>query len=202
MHTENHIHFTDELISRTGFYLWVHSAKCKMVRIVFYILMLISSILAIAGFLRVLVLKTDWTMTIVFLLTLLLLFASVILIWPLVYRAKAINGIHREIDQVVTLDERYINLHTSLSHQQYKWHIFTDIHEDERYYFLFSPDVYIILDKTTFPPDGEEIFRSMHKPARLLKEASRKTINSRCLMIFSSDYLTPIVNFFSSLKKN
>lgn len=203
MYTENHVTFNDELVNRTGYYLWMHSLKCRHIRIGFYIAMLVSTIFAVIGLLRKLVLDTDWTMMIVFLVIDLLLFGAITLIWPLVFRTKVINSIHPEVPQIVTMNEGAINLHTSMSHQQYKWHNFIDIEEDERYYFLFSPDVYIILDKTTFPAGGEEIFKSIRVPARLLKETEKISKRERYLIIFTHDYLTPIVRFYNSIfKKN
>lgn len=201
MYTENRVEFTDELINRTGYYLWMHSMKCKYIRIGFYIAMLISTILAFTGLLRSLVLKTDLTMMVVFLVLDLLLFLAIILIWPLVFRTKVINSIHPEVPQIVTMDEHFVNLHTSMSHQQYKWHNFIDIEEDDKYYFLFSPEVYIILSKATFPVGGEKIFRSYRTPARLLKEADRKSKKLRYLILFTGDYLTPMVNTYKAIFK-
>ncbi len=201
MYTENRVEFTDELINRTGYYLWMHSMKCKYIRIGFYIAMLISTILAFTGLLRSLVLKTDLTMMVVFLIIDLLLFLAVIIIWPLVFRTKIINSIHPEVPQIVTMDEHFVNLHTSMSHQQYKWHNFIDIEEDDKYYFLFSPEVYIILSKATFPVGGEKIFRSYRTPARLLKEAERKSKKLRYLILFTGDYLTPMVNSYKAIFK-
>ncbi|MGN0166283.1 MAG: YcxB family protein [Lachnospiraceae bacterium] len=201
MYTENHIEFDDELINRTGYYLWMHSIKCRHIRIGFYIALLISTILTVIGFLRHLVLHTDWTMTIIFLILDLLLFGAVTLIWPLVFRTKVIQSIHPEVPQIVTMDENFINLHTSMSHQQYKWYNFIDMEEDEKYYFLFSPDVYIILSKAAFPKGGEEIFRSFRIPARLIKEAARGSKKEKYLILFTHDYLTPLVSFSHSLFK-
>jgi hypothetical protein len=104
------------------------------------------------------------------------------------------------VDQIVTIDEKYVNLHTKVSHQQYKWHLFDDIEEDDRYYFLFSPEVYIILDKKTFPKGGENVFREMRVPNHLLKEAARKSRKQHYLMITDKDYLTPIAGFSSLFK--
>lgn len=199
MYTENHVEFDDELISRTGYYLWMHSLKCRHIRIGFYIAMALSSILAVTGFLRHLVLKTDWTMTLVFLIIDLLLFGAVAIIWPLVFRTKVINSIRPEIPQIVTMDENFISLHTTMSHQQYKWHSFIDIEEDEKYYFLFSPEVYIILDKTNFPEGGEAVFTSFRIPSRLLKEAAKGSKRQRYLILTDKDYLTPLVNFYRKL---
>ena len=199
MYTENRIDFTDELINRTGYYLWMHSIKCKFIRIGFYIAILISTILAFTGLLRSLVLKTDLTMMIVFLIIDLLLFLAIIIIWPLVFRTKVINSIHPEVPQIITMDEHFVNLHTSMSHQQFKWHNFIDIEEDDKYYLLFSHEVYIILSKATFPAGGEEIFRSYRIPARLLKEAGRKSKKIRYLILFTGDYLTPMVKTYKAI---
>jgi hypothetical protein len=200
MHTENHIHFTDDLVNRIGFYMWMHSKKCKLIRIGFYIAMLVSTILAFTGFLRHLVLKTSWTMMGVFLILTFIMLFAVLVIWPLVFRSKAVNSVHADVDQIVTIDEKYVNLHTKVSHQQYKWHLFDDIEEDDRYYFLFSPEVYIILDKKTFPKGGENVFREMRVPNHLLKEAARKSRKQHYLMITDKDYLTPIAGFSSLFK--
>lgn len=200
MHTENHLEFTDELINHTGFYLWMHSRKCRFIRICFYIAMLISAIFMVVGLLRTLVLKTDLTMMLVFFVLDIILFIAITLIWPLVYRSKAISQIHKEVTQIITMDENVVNLHTSMSHQQYKWHHFDDIDEDDGYYYLFSPDVYIILDKKRFSRGGEKIFLDYRVPKSLLKKAAKKTKNARYLMIFTGDYLTPIVNFFNRKK--
>ncbi len=203
MYTENHVEFNDGLINRTGYYLWMHSIKCRHIRIGFYAAMIVSTILAITGFLRHLVLKSDWTMTVVFLVIDILLFGAIVIIWPLVFRAKVINSIQPDIPQIITMDENYVNLHTVMSHQQYKWHKFIDIEEDEKYYFLFSPDVYIILDKDNFPAGGEQIFLSLRTPARLLKEASRTSKKQRYLIPFTRDYLTPMVDFWQTkIKRN
>ncbi|MDD6102678.1 MAG: YcxB family protein [Clostridiales bacterium] len=196
MHSENHLEFTDELINRTGFYLWMHSRKCRLIRICFYAAMLISTIFMIAGLLRTLVLKTDLTMMLVFLVLLIILFLAITIIWPLVYRSKAISQIHKEVPQIITMDDHFINLHTSMSHQRYKWHHFDDYDEDDGYYYLFSPDVYIILDRNRFNEGGEEVFLNYRKIVSLRKNTSSKSKNERYLMIFTGDYLTPIVNKF------
>lgn len=203
MYTENQIQFNDELINKLGFYLWMHSLKCKRIRIGFYIAMAISFAITFVCFLRKIVLGNSGVVALLFFLLTLILFLAIVLIWPLVYRNKVINSVQPNVPQIVTMDAHFVNLHTSMSHQQYKWHNFVDIENDRRYYILFAPDVYIILDKKTFPAGGEEVFRSLHTPARLLKEAQRKSKHERYLMIFTGDYLTPLVNWFNrTFRKN
>lgn len=204
MYTENHVEFNDELINRTGYYLWMHSTKCKHIRIGFYIAMLVSTLLAIVGFFKYIFNQTDKTMMILFIIVDVLLFGAITLIWPLVFRSRVINSIHSDISQIITMDENFVNLHTTISHQQYKWNTFIDIEEDDKYYFIFSPEVYIILCKENFPAGGEDIFRSLRTPARLIKSAERESKRERHLIIFTHDYLTPLVNFWNKIthKKN
>ncbi len=161
--------------------------------------MAVSFLFTTIGFLRQIVIKSSGTMTLLFFLLTLILFLAIVIIWPLVYRSKVINSVQPNVPQIVTMDDHFINLHTSMSHQQYKWHNFVDIEDDSRYYFLFSPEVYIILDKKTFPAGGEEVFINLHTPARLIKEAGRKSKRERYLIIFTGDYLTPLVNKYNSI---
>lgn len=195
MRIENQLTFTEQLTNRTGFYLWMHSLKCKYIRIVFYIAMLVSTILMITGLLRTLIIKKDLTMMLLFLLVDLLLFAAIVLIWPLVFRSKAISQIKGNVKQIVTMDDKYVNVHTPVSHERYRLNHFNDFDEDERYYYLFAPDVYVIFDKKRFKNGTHQAFLENRVIARLQKNASRKTRNSRYLIIFAGDYLTPIVDF-------
>jgi len=164
--------------------------------------MVICTVTAVTGFLRILVLKTDPTLMLVFLLLDLLCFAALVLIWPLVYRSKILASFAENTSQIVTMDEHFVNLHVTGLHEQFRWNKFVDIDEDDDYYYLFSEENYIVLDKKAFPEGGLDIFLSYHTPERLLREANRKSRGERYLMLFTKkDYLTQVVEFWNKTFK-
>lgn len=192
MRIENHLSFKEDLINRLSYKLWMHSPKCRYIRIGFYIAMLLSTILMGIGLLRTLVIKTDLTMMLTFLLVDVALFVVILLIWPLAYRSQTVALIKNSPDQIVTMDERLISVHTKTGHKQYKCNHFNDYDEDDMYYYLFSPEDYVVLDKTRFNRGGRDAFLNHRAVMRLVKNASRKSPKARYLILLDKDYLTPI----------
>lgn len=197
MRTENHIEFTEDLSERLGFFVWMHSTKGKRIRIGLLTAIAVSLILAVTGLLRRLVIHTSIKYFLIFLFLAFVLFGVMVVALPLIYRKKVMQSIDVGTVQIVTMDDHFVNLHVSDVNAQFRWNKFIDIDEDDDYYYLFTEENYIVLDKLAFPGDGHDTFLSYHTPERLLRDASRKSRLERYYMPFSKkDLLTPLVHFF------
>ena len=163
MYTENTVCFDKRLRARTSYYVWRNSVKGRFIRLCLYFLLLISAIAFVVTFLRYLVVSAPAYPFVLCLLLgiIFLLFADFAL--PLLFKIR--------------LDKDYPDGH------QYKWFNFRAVDEDERYYYLFTRDSFIILDKTRFPEGGEKIFKEFRVPGRLLREMKRKPVRERCFII-------------------
>ena len=197
MRTENHIEFTEDLSERLGFFVWMHSAKGKRIRIGLLAATALCLILAVTGLLRRLVIHTSIKYFLIFLFLAFVCLGVMIIVFPLIYRKKVLKSIDIGTVQIVTMDDHYVNLHVGSVNAQFRWNKFIDIDEDDDYYYLFSEENYVVLDKLAFPGDGHDIFLSYHTPERLLRDASRKSRLERYYMPLSKkDHLTPVIHFF------
>ena len=197
MRTENHIEFTEDLSERLGFFIWMHSAKCKRIRIGLFAALAASLVMAVVTLLRRLVIHTTIKWTVLYLFIAILIFAAMVVAVPLIYRKRIMSSIRPGMVQIVTMDEHFVNLHVGDLNARFRWNKFIDIDEDDDYYYLFTDENYVVLDKLAFPGDGHDIFLEMHTPARLLRESSRKSRLERYAMLFAGkDYLTALANTF------
>ena len=198
MSTVNRVEFTGDLIDKTGYFVWIFSKKCKRVRIICYGIMILFAMFFLTGVLRQLILHASPKFALIFFFANLIMSILVFLVFPLYYRKKVIDSMRPQYPQTVAMNDKYLTLSVAGKKYNMKWFSFVDIHETKEYYFLFAEDFYIIIDKLGFPIGGEEIFRRFHTPARLLKEAKRRTVTDRCLVITEKDYITWLVNFYRS----
>lgn len=201
MYTENTIQFDEDLIGLTGYQIWVHSRKGRFMRIGIWAGMALLLVLGVIFLLRSLVLKVSVAPLVITLILMLLLFIVLAFAMPLLYIRKTRGMLHPGTEQNIAMDEHFVNVYAKNIGAQYKWFNFTDIAETANYYFMFTPEVFIVLDKKGFPEGGEEVFRHMHTPARLLKEAARKPLRERCYVPFEKDYVTPLEKKFRGSRR-
>ena len=183
MYTENTVCFDKRLRARTSYYVWRNSVKGRFIRLCLYFLLLISAIAFVVTFLRYLVVSAPAYPFVLCLLLgiIFLLFADFGL--PLLFKIRLDKDYPDGHEQIVTMDAHLVNVYNSGSDRQYKWFNFRAVDEDERYYYLFTRDSFIILDKTRFPEGGEKIFKEFRVPGRLLREMKRKPVRERCFII-------------------